>query len=403
MKNLKYVFFTSMLILNIGISNAQSLSKKKIEDMTFHIYKSSVENFGVTSVLIEGKNELLLVDAQFSNVAANDIVDLIKSTGKPLKTIYISHYDPDFYFGLKLIADNYPQAKIVSTAQTTYLIDETKDDKLEVWKGLLKENAPTGFIVPEVVNGESFDFENHKIEIKANSYYPDHSYLWIPSSKVIIGGVALFEDIHVWLADNKSQESRKAWSKQLDEMKELKPAFVIPAHFALSNKNINPSSAIEFTRTYLSNAERTDKETSNSTEFIQKMKSIYPNLGEESNLEISAKVIKGEISWKTVSSYPFIGHKVEVQFGNNTFLLNFKNNREMSFEGTAGDFNGVSDNVIYTAKEIRSNVYMVYWSEPKVETNVVHVQDIENNIVYTNIAAKDGSFTNMKGSIKILK
>lgn len=403
MKNLKYTILTLMLILSVGASNAQSLSNKKIEDMTFHIYKSSVENFGVTSVLIEGKNDLLLVDAQFSNAAAKDIVDLIKSTGKPLKTIYISHYDPDFYFGLKFIADAYPQAKIISTAQTAYIINETKDDKLVVWKDLLKENAPVSFIVPEAVTGDSFNFENHQIEIKANAYYPDHSYLWIPSAKVILGGVALFEDIHVWLADNKSQESRTAWSKQLDEMKELKPAFVIPAHFALSNKAINPSSAIEFTRTYLVNAERADKESSNSAEFVQKMKSIYPNLGEESNLEMSAKVVKGEMSWKTVSAYPFIGQKVEVQFGNNTFLLDFKNNREMSFVGTAGDFEGVSDNVIYTAKEIRPNVYMVYWTEPKVGSNVVHVQDIDNNIVYTNISARDGSFTNMKGSIKMQK
>lgn len=400
MKNLILIL---VLIFNIGISNAQSVSKKEVGDLTFHIYKSSLENFGVTSVLIEGKKELLLVDAQFSNAEAKRIVEVIKSTNKPLKTIYISHYDPDFYFGLKLIVDAFPQVNILSTAQTAYLIDETKDEKLQIWKDVLKENAPVGFIIPQAIQDEYFYIENHKIEIKSSNNYPDHSYLWIPSVKSILGGISLDEGSHIWLADSKTLESRTKWVKQLDEMQQLNPRFVIPAHFASSKKDINSSSAITFTREYLLNAEIIEKETNNSMEFIQKMKVIYPDLEGESSLEMSAKVIKNEISWRTASSYPLIGKKAEVQFGEMIFTLNFKDNKNMSFVGTSASIKGIKDDVVYTAKEIRPNVYMVYWTEPKTETKVVHVQDLDNNIVYTNIVDKNGTFTNMKGSLKVLQ
>ena len=44
---------------------------------------------------------------------------------------------------------------------------------------------------------------------------------------------------------------------------------------------------------------------------------------------------------------------------------------------------------------------MVYWHEPSTGSNVVHVQDWNTGTVWTNIAGKDGSFTNLKGTIKL--
>lgn len=45
---------------------------------------------------------------------------------------------------------------------------------------------------------------------------------------------------------------------------------------------------------------------------------------------------------------------------------------------------------------------MVYWHEPATATNVVHIEDFEHKTVYTNIAAKDGSFTHLKGTLQLL-
>ena len=45
---------------------------------------------------------------------------------------------------------------------------------------------------------------------------------------------------------------------------------------------------------------------------------------------------------------------------------------------------------------------MVYWHEPQSGDNVTHVEDFERGEVYTNIAARDGSFTHLKGQLKIV-
>ncbi|MFY3001872.1 MoaF-related domain-containing protein [Achromobacter xylosoxidans] len=103
----------------------------------------------------------------------------------------------------------------------------------------------------------------------------------------------------------------------------------------------------------------------------------------------------------TSSKFPAIGRKVQVRFGELAFELNFKDATSMTFTGLDGPFKGVQDTVRYTALEVASNIYMVYWHEPSTGANVVHVQDYDLGVVYTNIAGADGSFTNLKGVITL--
>ena len=73
--------------------------------------------FPVASSLIEGPNEVILVDAQFEKDDAEQLVEMIKATGKSLTTVYVSHKDPDFYFGLDAVRAAYPDVKIVCDAR----------------------------------------------------------------------------------------------------------------------------------------------------------------------------------------------------------------------------------------------------------------------------------------------
>jgi hypothetical protein len=110
-----------------------------------------------------------------------------------------------------------------------------------------------------------------------------------------------------------------------------------------------------------------------------------------------AKVFKGEINWDLKSPYPAIGNKVEVNFGEMSFVLDFKDHKHMSFNSPVG----TADTVEYTVTEIATNVFMVYWHEPHLGDNVVHIQDYNQGIVYTNISNRNGEFLHLKGTLKI--
>ena len=96
------------------------------------------------------------------------------------------------------------------------------------------------------------------------------------------------------------------------------------------------------------------------------------------------------------------GKIVQVTFGDFAFRLDFTDSQTMTFTGNGPASEGITDTVQYTAVEIRPQVYMVYWHEPTTGDNVTHVQDYPRGIVYTNIASGDGSFTHLKGQIKII-
>jgi len=100
--------------------------------------------------------------------------------------------------------------------------------------------------------------------------------------------------------------------------------------------------------------------------------------------------------------FPLKGKLAEIKFGDTSALLNFKDAQTLSIVGKSGAFKDISETVSYTAIKIRPHVYMVYWYEPVSKINVVHIEDFERGIVYTNVTYPDQTFMHLKGSIKIV-
>ena len=102
------------------------------------------------------------------------------------------------------------------------------------------------------------------------------------------------------------------------------------------------------------------------------------------------------------TDYPLAGKLTEFKFGQTLLNLNFKDNKTLSIVGTSGVFKGVVETVNYTAIKIRPMVYMVYWHEPVSKLNVLHIEDFEHNVVYTNVTYPDLKFLHLKGSVRII-
>ena len=249
--------------------------------------------FAVSSTLVSGPKEAVLFDAQFSVKEGEALVDKIRRSGKTLNKIVITSGDPDFYFGLQPLVQAFPNAKVVATQHVVDHIKETKDAKLAFWGPQMKDGAPTKLIVPQVIASTTFMVDGEKIEIKQPDSYA--AYVWVPSAKAILGGTGVSWGIHLWTADTQTKESRQQWLTTLDEMSALNPERVIPGHYL----GTPPAGldAVNFTRTYLQQFEQALAENKSSAQVITAMKKQWPDLAEESSLELSAKVNTGEMKW----------------------------------------------------------------------------------------------------------
>ncbi|MFV8758845.1 MBL fold metallo-hydrolase, partial [Yersinia enterocolitica] len=172
----------------------------------------------------------------------------------------------------------------------------TKEGKMAYWGPILKENAPTQVIVPQELQGKSFTVDGQEISVEGlDGPSPEKTFVWIPSLKAVVGGVAVSGNIHLWVADTQTPESRQNWLTTLEKIKALKPVTVVPGHY-LDNAPQTLES-VTFTQNYLTTLNAEIPKAKDSAELITAMKKHYPDLKDESSLELSAKVLKNEMKW----------------------------------------------------------------------------------------------------------
>lgn len=139
-------------------------------------------------MLVSGQTDAVLIDAQFSRGEALKLAERIRASGKRLTTVYVSHGDPDFYFGLEVIQAAFPDARIVATAQTIAAIEKKGAAKVAFWGPILKDNAPHALVMPQPLQGGRILLEGQALAVRGAT--PERSYVWIPSLKAAAAAAA---------------------------------------------------------------------------------------------------------------------------------------------------------------------------------------------------------------------
>lgn len=275
---------------------AQGFKVIEANHLKLQVYNAAENSFGVASVIVSGKTEAVLIDAQFTLADAEKVAQEIKNSGKKLTTIYVSHGDPDFYFGLEVFKKYFPEVTAYAAPETVEHIKATAQKKLDVWGGQLGDKVTSNVILPQVLKGNSMELEGHKIEIIGLDEFPTKTFVWIPSSKAVIGGINVFgTTFNAWMADAQTTESRNQWISVLDKIAALHPVIVIPAH--ANSESLFDISAVEHTKNYIQFYEEALKANTTSEALIKAVKTKYPALTFETALQIGAKVNTGEMKW----------------------------------------------------------------------------------------------------------
>ena len=180
----------TVALFGMGAARADVPASAPIEVKT---YNADGNSFHVNSVLLTGAHDAMLIDAQFTRADVHRLAADILASGKTLKTVYISHGDPDFYFGLEVIKAEFPDIKVYASAPTVEWIKNTVQKKQAFWGPKMGTNAPRTPVIPAVLPKEGLSLEGQKVEVLGlDSELPGRSFVWIPSIKAVVGGVNVF-------------------------------------------------------------------------------------------------------------------------------------------------------------------------------------------------------------------
>jgi glyoxylase-like metal-dependent hydrolase (beta-lactamase superfamily II) len=241
------------------------------------VFTSPDDQFWVNSVIIEGADEVMLVDAQLTKTNAERVLEEIRKTKKPLSIIYITHEHADHFLGLEVFREAYPRVRIIANSAVADRINSVYQDKIDKWKKILGSGATSHVVAIEKFDGNFITFESSEIEVLKNIQgdTDENTMLWIPGQRILIAGDVVVNDMHVYTAETDS-EARAKWLNSINRIRELKPSVVIPGHSKVGAP-LDASTAVDFTENYLLAFEEELKKAKDPDRLIDAMRERFPS------------------------------------------------------------------------------------------------------------------------------
>jgi glyoxylase-like metal-dependent hydrolase (beta-lactamase superfamily II) len=254
--------------------------------------------FEVASVIVMGKTDAVLIDAQWTLSNAHRLIAEILETGRTLKTIYLTHAHPDHYFGAGVVAQAFPGARVVAVPSEAQIMNDQFFGKLEIWEAVIgAHNICRTAVTVEALESNYIELEGERLEVipRVMGDMRYNTMVWIPCIKTLYASDVLFNEAHPFTCELTADE-RLEWAAAIDRIEIMGAEVIIPGH----QKPGMPfdKSSLEFTKSYLVATEEELAKTDSVGEFYYAMAERFPqaHLLHLSN-EMNANVFKGGRDW----------------------------------------------------------------------------------------------------------
>jgi len=279
----------SAVISLLFLSSCPSAFARGQHGFTIKVFTSPDDQFWVNSVIVEGDDEVMLVDAQLTKTSAEKVLQQIKGTKKPLSIIYITHEHADHFLGLEVFKEAYPRVRIIANSAVVDRINKVYQEKLDKWKQILSSGATSHAVAISKFDGDIIEFGGSKIEVlkQIQGDTDENTMLWIPGQRILIAGDAVVNNVHLYTAETDSK-AREKWLNSLQKIRELKPSVVVPGHSQVGAP-LDASTAVDFTENYLVVFEEELNKAQDPDSLIKAMKERFPSADFLLALERGAK------------------------------------------------------------------------------------------------------------------
>ncbi|HIF14195.1 MAG TPA: MBL fold metallo-hydrolase [Bacteroidetes bacterium] len=227
---------------------------KKVADNVYVAVGYGLAN----SIMIEGRDSVIIIDAMESNQRAQLVKDeFLKITNKPVKAIIYTHNHGDHVFGaVALAAGSKPD--VYAHDLTNYYLDRVMtqirpviskrsyrmhgivlDDDALVNCGIGHrlehgKDADLGLIRPTITYKDSLHVNISGVELVL--YYApgetdDQTMIWYPEKNILFCGDNLYKSFpNLYTIRGTAYRDPLKWVSSIDHMRDLKPQILVPSH-----------------------------------------------------------------------------------------------------------------------------------------------------------------------------
>jgi glyoxylase-like metal-dependent hydrolase (beta-lactamase superfamily II) len=262
------------------------------------VFYSGEDGFEVASVIVMGKKDAILIDAQWTLSNAHRVITEVLDTGRNLTTIYLTHAHPDHYFGAGVIAEAFPGARVVAVPSEADIINKQFFGKIEIWEATIgAHNVCRKTVKVEALADDYLELEGQRLEIisKVMGDMRYNTMVWIPSIKTLYASDVLFNQAHPFTCELTAEE-RRQWIADIDKIETMGAEVIIPGHQKPGCQF--DRSSLDFTRDYLVATEEELLRHDTVAGFYYAMAERFrgADLIHLSN-EMNANVFKGDRDW----------------------------------------------------------------------------------------------------------
>ena len=233
----------------------------------------------ITSTLIMGRRDAVLIDPALTATQAAEVGDWIAASGRRLRQIYITHGHGDHWFGAIPLLQRFPGVTVQTTAGTAKIIAAQNDPEFraEFWDWVFPGQLPAGELDVSIVDEQGFELEGVAlVPVEVGHTDTDATtMLHVPDMGLLVAGDVVYNGVHLYLTESDGIGGIDEWLAALDTAEALRPATVIAGH--KDPRAFDNPSQIQATRRYLTDARRLLESSESAEAFYEDMLRLHPN------------------------------------------------------------------------------------------------------------------------------
>jgi len=282
----------AIVALAVACTSGARMAGTAPAPLALEVYTADAQGLGVTSTLIYGEHEAILVDTQFRISDAERLADRVAARGRRLTAILITHPHFDHYFGASVLARRFPGTPVyASPSDLQYLASAGATTPAEIRARFGADTIPADIQLPQPWPSTHFTVDGQAVDVIAGLQGdvgpgPRNNVVWVPSLAAAIVGDIAFNQVHLSLRATDAP-ARVAWQQTLRQLQARQPRIVVAGHKNTPQLPDSPD-VLDFNLAYLVEFEAALKSSRSASELVAAMKPKFPQAGLDRILNVTA-------------------------------------------------------------------------------------------------------------------